>query len=221
MKCKNVKKSVYNSINYEIISMNENLLFIIILGGIMKRSYIVIIVIVLLILLIGGSLIGSYNSLVGLREEVNSQYSNVEVQLERRADLIPNLINTVKGYVKHEDEVIDKITSARENLLKASDISKKAEANEELTNAIDALMVVVENYPDLKANTNFINLQDELAGTENRIAVARRDYNETVKKYNGKIKKVPTNIIAGITGFKEMDYFEADESKKEVPNVEF
>lgn len=186
----------------------------------MKKSYILIIAIVVIILLIGG-FIGSYNSLVTLKENVDSEYSNISVQLERRADLIPNLVNTVKGYVKHEDAAIEKVTTARENLLKAKDIDDKADANEELSSAIDALFVIVENYPDLKASTNFVNLHDELAGTENRISTARRDYNEAAKEYNTKIKKIPTNIIASIFNFDDVEYFEVSKGKEEVPDVEF
>ena len=165
--------------------------------------------------------VSTYNSLVTLSEKVDTEYSNISVVLERRADLIPNLVNTVKGYASHEETVINNITDARQNLLNANNVAEKAEANSKLTDAINALMVVVENYPDLKANTNFINLQDELAGTENRIATARRDYNNAVKEYNTKIKKMPTNIIANFTNFDKKAYFEVSKEKTEVPNVEF
>lgn len=189
-----------------------------------QKNYTVIIiigVILLVIALIIGWGSGSYNKFVALQEEVKTKESAVDVTLERRADLIPNLVNTVKGYVSHEEEVIEQITSARENLLKADDIEEKSEANNELTNAISALMVVVENYPDLKANTNFINLQDELAGTENRISVARQDYNDAAKEYNTAIKSFPNNIIAGMFDFDDVDYFEVSEGKTEVPEVNF
>lgn len=128
--------------------------------------------------------------------------------LQRRADLIPNLVNTVKGYTSHEDAIIDKITTARENLNKAKTVEEKSEANDELSSALNSLMVVVENYPDLKASENFINLQDELAGTENRIAVARKDYNDAVKSYNTSIKKFPGSIFAGMFAFDSKTYFE-------------
>lgn len=187
----------------------------------MKKSYIIIIVIVAVIAIIAFSFIGSYNGLVKLEENVDGIYADVEVQLERRADLIPNLVNTVKGYVKHEESTIEKVTTARENLLKAQSVEDKATANEELSSALNGLMILVENYPDLKANTNFINLQDELAGTENRISTARRDYNNAVKSYNAKIKAIPTNIVAAMAGFDEKEYFKATDSKKEVPNVDF
>ena len=162
-----------------------------------------------------------YNTFVELRETVNSKEAAIDVALERRADLIPNLVNTVKGYVTHEEKIINSITTARENLLKANDIESKTTANNELTKAIDALMVIVENYPDLKANTNFINLQDELAGTENRIAVARNDYNNAAKEYNTAIKKFPGNIIATTFNFDNIDYFEIEEKKQSVPEVNF
>jgi LemA protein len=187
----------------------------------MKKSYIIIGVIVVIIIAIIGFIIGGYNNLVTLEEEVDGKYADIEVQLERRADLIPNLVNTVQGYVDHEEAAIEKVTTARENLVNADGIEEQAEANNELSNALNGLMVIVENYPDLKASQNFINLQDELAGTENRISTARRDYNQAVKSYNAKIKKIPTNIIAGITGFDEKEYFEAEEGKTEVPNVDF
>lgn len=164
---------------------------------------------------------GSYNSLVTKSENVDTKYANISVMLERRADLIPNLVNTVKGYTSHETEIIDKITKARQNLLAAKDVEDKAKANEELTKSLDALMVVVENYPDLKSSENFIQLSDELAGTENRIAVARKDYNDAVKSYNTTIKKFPMNLISGMFGYSKKEYFEASEESTKVPNVEF
>ena len=164
---------------------------------------------------------GAYNGLVGKEEEVDNKLADVSVQLERRADLIPNLVNTVKGYASHEQSVIDSVTDARAKLLSANSASEKAEANQELTTALNNLLVVVENYPDLKANTNFIQLQDELAGTENRIAVARKDYNDAVISYNKELKSFPKNILAGMFGFKEKEYFEAKESSNEVPEVSF
>lgn len=187
----------------------------------MKKGSTVLLVIIAVIIVIALALGGSYNSIVTLEENVNSEFSNVSVMLERRADLIPNLVSTVKGYASHEQAAIDSVTKARENLLQAKTIEEKGEANNELTSALNALMVIVENYPDLKANQNFIQLSDELAGTENRIATARRDYNDAVKAYNSKVKKFPTNLIAGMFGFSEKDYFEVEPSKTEVPKVEF
>lgn len=187
----------------------------------MKKGSTVLLVIIAVIIVISLALGGIYNSIVALEENVNSEFSNVSVMLERRADLIPNLVSTVKGYASHEQAAIDSVTKARENLLQAKTIEEKGEANNELTSALNALMVIVENYPDLKANQNFIQLSDELAGTENRIATARRDYNDAVKAYNSKVKKFPTNLIAGMFGFSEKDYFEVEPSKTEVPKVEF
>ena len=184
----------------------------------MKKSLIVIIVIVLLL---GGLLIGSYNGMVSKAEEVDNKFATIDAQLQRRADLIPNLVNTVKGYMTHEQKVIDSITTARENLVNATTVEDKASASEQLTKALNNLYVIVENYPDLKSNTNFINLQDELAGTENRIAVARKDYNDAVKEYNNLVKTFPNNLTASLFNFKEKSYFEVNNSDKEVPNVSF
>ena len=183
----------------------------------LKTGLIIGAVVVVLVMLFAGS----YNGLVGKKEEVDSKLAQVSVQLERRADLIPNLVNTVKGYASHEQSVIDSVTDARSKLLSANSVEEKAEANQELTTSLNNLLVVVENYPDLKANTNFIQLQDELAGTENRIAVARKDYNDAVKSYNKEIKSFPKNILAGMFGFEEKEYFEAKESSNEVPKVSF
>lgn len=187
----------------------------------MKKSTMILLGVVAFIVIIISMLGGSYNSLVEKSENVDKQLANVDVQLERRADLIPNLVSTVKGYTSHETEIIDKITNARENLLKANTVTEKSNANDELTSALNALMVVVENYPDLKSNQNFIQLSDELAGTENRIATSRRDYNDAVTSYNTSIKKFPTNILAGMFGFNKKDYFEVSEGKTDVPKVEF
>ncbi len=187
----------------------------------MKKSYIVLCVVLAIVVLGVIYSVSAYNSLVDLKETVDAGESEIDNQLERRADLIPNLVNTVKGYVEHEEGIIKNITDARASLVGAKDMKDKAEANENLNKAIDALLVIVENYPDLKANQNFISLQDELAGTENRIANARRNYNDAVKEYNQSIKKFPKNIIANMFNFDKEEYFEVEESKKEVPNVEF
>lgn len=187
----------------------------------MKKSTMIILGVVAVIILVVAMVAGSYNSLVSKSEKVDKEYSNIDVQLQRRAELIPNLVNTVKGYAKHETEAIEKVTTARENLLKANGAAEQSKANDELTSALNALMVIVENYPDLKANQNFIQLSDELAGTENRIATTRRDYNEAVTTYNTAIKKFPTNILAGMFGFEKKAYFEAKAGSENVPNVEF
>ena len=182
---------------------------------------IVLIVIIVLVVIIALYVINTRNALVVLRNKVKDQLSQIDVQLKRRTDLIPNLVNTVKGYMTHEQKVIDSITTARENLVNASTVEDKASASEELTKALNNLFVIVENYPDLKSNTNFINLQDELAGTENRIAVARKDYNDAVKEYNNLVKTFPNNLTASLFNFKEKSYFEVNNSDKEVPNVSF
>lgn len=189
--------------------------------GAISIALIVILAIVGIIAILGLSAVGTYNSLVVAREEVTTEAANIDTYLQRRADLIPNLVNTVKGFTSHETEIIDKITSARENLLNANTMEEKSAANNELTKDLNALMVIVENYPDIKSSENFIALQDELSGTENRIATARKDYNEAAKAYNTKLQSFPTNVIAGMFNFEKADYFEADESSKEVPVVDF
>lgn len=179
-------------------------------------------IVVLAVLVIAGiGTVSTYNGMVNASEKVSSAVANIEAQLQRRADLIPNLVNTVKGYMDHETEVIGSITDSREKLLRAGTLEEKAEANEALTKALSSFNVIVESYPDLKANTNFIQLQDELAGTENRIATARRDYNEAVRTYNGIIKRIPGNFLAGPFGFAEAAYFESTAGSDAVPVVAF
>ncbi len=165
--------------------------------------------------------IGTYNGIVGLKENVDNQSSNISTQLQRRSDLIPNLVNTVKGYTSHESEVLSEISSSRAKLAGAQSMSEKAEADSELSSALSRLLVVVENYPDLKADAQFTTLTDELSGTENRIAVSRKDYNAAVKEYNQKIKIFPANIISGMCGFTPADYFEATAESSKVPTVTF
>jgi len=180
--------------------------------------------IVFILLLMAGSFIGSYNSLQVMDETVTSNWAQVENQLQRRNDLIPNLINTVKGYAGHEKEIFTQIAESRSKLagaVKNGKIGDVNKANAEFNGALSRLLAIAENYPDLKANQNFIALQDELAGTENRIAVARRDYNETVKTLNAKIRTFPTVIIANISGIQAREYFEVEEAATEVPKVEF
>ena len=184
----------------------------------MKKSSIVILAVIAIVIIIIAMFVSSYNNIVAKAEEVDNKFAAVDTQLQRRADLIPNLVNTVKGYAKQEQDVINSVTEARAKLAGATTVSDKAKADEELTSALNRLMVVVENYPDLKSSQNFIQLSDELSGTENRIATARRDYNE---EYNLKIKRFPTNLMAGMFGYSQRDYFEASEQSKEVPNVNF
>ena len=187
----------------------------------MKKSLIVIGVIVLILLVFFLSIRGTYNRLVALDENVKTAWSQVENQLQRRLDLIPNYVETVKGYAKHEREVLTEVTKARAKVAGAGSIEGKIAANNQLSSALARLLVVVERYPDLKANQNFIRLQDELAGTENRIAVERRRYNEAVRMYNTKIRSFPTNIMAGMFGFGRADLFQAPEAAKAPPKVKF
>ena len=189
--------------------------------GAISTAVIILIAIIGIVAILGLSAVGTYNGLVTSREAVTTEAANIDTYLQRCADLIPNLVNTVKGFTNHENEIIDKITSARENLLKANTTEEKLAANNELTKDLNALMVIVENYPDIKSSENFIALQDELSGTENRIATARKDYNEAAKSYNTKLQSFPTNIIAGMFNFEKVDYFEADESSKDVPVIDF
>lgn len=178
-------------------------------------------VILVIILGIFFTVRGMYNSLVRLDEGVKSAWAQVENQLQRRYDLIPNYVETVKGYAKHEKEVFLKVTEARSKVGSAANIKDKINANNELTSALSRLLLIVERYPDLKANQNFIRLQDELAGTENRIAVERRRYNEAVRIYNVKIRSFPTNLMAGVFGFTKAEFFKAPAAAKKVPKVKF
>ncbi|KHO61242.1 LemA family protein [Thermoanaerobacter sp. YS13] len=188
----------------------------------MKNPLIItLIVLAVIAVLVFGTIYGTYNQLVALDENVNSKWSQIDNQLQRRADLIPNLVETVKGYATHEKEIFDSVNKAREKLLSANTVADKAAFNEELNTALGRLLAIAENYPNLKADANFRQLSDELAGTENRIAVARMDYNNAVQAYNTKIRSFPTSIIANMFGFKEREYFKADEAAKTVPKVDF
>ena len=188
----------------------------------MKIALVVLGVIVLCAVLLGGSLMGARNELVTERESINGAWSQVDVVLQRRLDLIPNLVETVKGFAAHEEKAIDSVTAARAAMMGAKSPQDKIQANSQLDSALGRLFVVVENYPNLKANENFIRLQDELAGTENRIAVERRKYNEVVQRYNTDIALFPKNIAASMFGFQREDaYFKADTAAKEAPKVKF
>jgi LemA protein len=189
-----------------------------------KGQKTILIVIGIVILVIAIPLLylkGTYNTLVAMDEGVKGAWAQVENQLQRRYDLIPNYVETVKGYAAHEKEVFLKVTEARSKVGQAGPISEKIAANNELSSALARLLVVVERYPDLKANTNFIRLQDELAGTENRIAVERRRFNETVRVFNTKIRSFPTNLIAGMLGFEKATFFEVPKERQEAPKVKF
>lgn len=179
------------------------------------------IIIGIILVILGISIGGSYNNLVGLNEMVENRWSQIETNLQRRADLIPNLVATVQGYAVHEEAIMTEIAQSRSRLIGAGSAADKAEADQQLNSALSRLLAVVENYPNLKADANFRQLQDDLAGTENRIAVARRDYNDSVQEYNARIKRFPTVIWASMFGFTPHEYFEAKDGAQEVPQVEF
>jgi len=188
----------------------------------MKKTLIIAGIILLLILMMGGMLISSYNRLVGLNESIDGAWAQVENVLQRRYDLIPNLVNTVKGYAKHEKQLLEEVTRLRSQWGTAKNPGDKIKASQGLEGALSRLLLVVERYPDLKANQNFLALQDELSGTENRIAVERKRYNEVVRSYNIVVRRFPSNIAAGLFGFEKRDaYFQAAEAAKEAPKVEF
>ncbi|MCC6343765.1 MAG: LemA family protein [Bryobacterales bacterium] len=188
----------------------------------MKAALITVIVIVLIVLGFGMKLAGIRNDLVTQNEAIKASWAQVDVALQRRADLIPNLVETVKGFAKHEQSVIDSVTKARAALMSARTPMEKIDANQALDGAIGRLLVVVENYPTLKSDQNFLNLQRELAGTENRIAQERRKYNETVQRYNTSIELFPNNIAASLFHFTRNDaYFKTEPGSRAVPNVKF
>lgn len=188
-----------------------------------KKKTLIIVLVVIAILAISAYsfFAGNYNKFVKLDQDVKSSWAQVENQLKRRLDLIPNLVETVKGYAKQEKDVMVEVTNARAKVGGAATVPDKIAANNELSGALSRMLLVVEKYPDLKSNQNFMQLQDELAGTENRIAVERMRYNETVKIYNQAIKSFPANMLAGMYGFKEGAFFEAPKEAKEAPKVKF
>lgn len=187
----------------------------------MKKKSIIIIAVIAVIVIIIATLAGSYNGLVKLETNTDTQLANVQVQLQRRSDLIPNLVNTVKGYAAHETEVFTAVSDARAKLAGASTVEEINTAEGQMNSALSRLLAISEAYPELKSNENFLSLQDELAGTENRIGVARKDYNDAVQSYNVKIRSFPTNILAGMFGFDKKEQFTADESAQSVPDVNF
>ena len=189
----------------------------------MKNSWIILAIIIVVVLLIGGWVAGIYNGLVNLDQGVKTSWAQVENQLQRRYDLIPNLVNTVKGYAKHEKDVFIQVTEARAKIGSAKSVNDKVAASNAMESAIARLLVVVENYPQLKASTNFLALQDELAGTENRLSVARMRYNEEVQKYNTRAKSIPTVMFVRMFGFDgEKAFFKtSSEAAKEAPKVTF
>lgn len=187
----------------------------------MKAVLIIVGILVLAALVLGGSLIGTRNELVTERQSVDGAFAQVDSALQRRADLIPNLVETVKGYAKQEQTVFRDIANARAQLGGARTPDEKLEANSQISNALSRLLVIVENYPQLKSNESFNRLMDELAGTENRINVERRKYNETVQKYNTDLQLFPKNIAATLFSFTPAPYFKADAAARTAPSVKF
>ncbi len=188
----------------------------------MNVGIVILIVILVLLFLAFAIVIGMYNGLVRQRNQVRNAWSQIDVQLKRRHDLIPNLVETAKGYVKHERETLEAVTKARTEAVQAQGVGEQAKAEGKLQGALSRLMLVVENYPDLKANQNFLQIQEELTSTENKVGFARQFYNDQVLKYNTRCESVPTNIVANMFGFKKSEFFEIEEpAERDVPNVQF
>ncbi|MCD9020820.1 LemA family protein [Cohnella silvisoli] len=187
----------------------------------MKRSTMTWLVVGAIVLIVIFSAVGSYNRLVSSETTVDNKAAQIDTQLQRREDVIPNLVSTVKGYAAHEKEVFKAIADARSKLAGAGTTAEKADANNQLEGALSRLLVVVENYPNLKADAQFTRLMDELSGTENRIAVARQDYNNSVTAYNTKIKRFPAAIYASMFGFEKKEFFKAAPGAETVPEVQF
>lgn len=192
-----------------------------------NKGLIITIVVIVLVALWG---ISSYNGLVGMDENVSNQWANVETQYQRRSDLIPNLVNTVKGYAKHESQTLEVVMAARSQATQVKidpsnctpqQLAAYQKAQGDVTTALGKLLAITENYPDLKANQNFLELQSQLEGTENRINVARKDFNDSAKKYNTSLRRFPRNIIASMFGFEKRNYFEAEAGAEKAPKVEF
>lgn len=192
-----------------------------------NKGLIITIVVIVLVALWG---ISSYNGLVGMDENVSNKWANVETQYQRRSDLIPNLVNTVKGYAKHESQTLEAVMAARSQATQVKidpsnctpqQLAAYQKAQGDVTTALGKLLAITENYPDLKANQNFLELQSQLEGTENRINVARKDFNDSAKKYNTSLRRFPRNIIASMFGFEKRNYFEAEAGAEKAPMVEF
>lgn len=193
-----------------------------------KNKGLIITVVVIALVAIWG--ISSYNGLVSMDENVSNSWANVETQYQRRSDLIPNLVNTVKGYAKHESQTLEAVMAARSQATQVKidpsnctpqQLAAYQKAQGDVTTALGKLLAITENYPDLKANQNFLELQSQLEGTENRIYVARKDFNDTAKKYNTSLRRFPRNIIASMFGFEKRNYFEAEAGAEKAPKVEF
>lgn len=187
----------------------------------MGKNRLTILAVVAIVAIVAATLVVGYNHFVGMNEEINGLWAQVENQLQRRYDLIPNLVETVRGYASHEERVFTEIAEARARLAGAATPQDQIRAANELEGALSRLLVIVERYPDLKANQNFIALQDELAGTENRLAVARMRFNDAVKAYNAAIKRFPAVLYARAFGFEPREYFQIGEDAKEAPKVDF
>jgi LemA protein len=188
----------------------------------MGTSMVILLVILAVLFLLVVFVIGIYNALVGLRNQVDNSWSQIDVQLKRRHDLIPNLVETAKGYMKHERGTFEAITNARSQAMGAKTVAESAKAEGALGDALSKFLLVVENYPDLKANQNFLAVQEELSSTENKIAFARQAYNDQVLFFNNKIQMFPSNIVAGVFAFSKRDFFEVSAAaEREVPKVSF
>ena len=187
----------------------------------MKKGLIALAVVLLLVFMVAGSLTGRYNGFVASNEQIDGAWAQVENVLQRRGDLIPNLVSTVQGFAEQEREIFIEVANARSRLAGAASPGEAAAANAGLTGALGRLLAISENYPQLRSNENFIRLQDELAGSENRIAVERRRYNDAVRVYNTNVRQFPNSLMAGTFGFDSREYFEADEAAQEVPTVQF
>ena len=192
-----------------------------------NKGLIITIVVIVLVALWG---ISSYNGLVSMDENVSNKWANVETQYQRRSDLIPNLVNTVKGYAKHESQTLEAVMAARSQATQVKidpsnctpqQLAAYQKAQGDVTTALGKLLAITENYPDLKANQNFLELQSQLEGTENRINVARKDFNDSAKEYNTSLRRFPRNIIASMFGFEKRNYFEAEAGAEKAPKVEF
>lgn len=184
-------------------------------------SILFIAIIVILVIIIIVTIVHMYNNLVGLRNRVKNSYAQIDVQLKRRNDLIPNLVETVKGYAAHEKGVLEEVTKARTGVMNATTVEETSAADNQLTGALKTLFAVAENYPDLKANSNFQQLQSDLTDTEDKISYARQFYNDVVLKYNNACQQFPSNMLARLFGFKEETYFQVPESETAVPEVNF
>lgn len=196
----------------------------------MKKSLVILLCVVGLLALVGGCSVSSYNKMVSMEEGVSNAWANVETQYQRRSDLIPNLVSTVKGYAQHESETLEGVVAARSKAtqmtldvdnLTPEKLQQYQQAQGEISSALGRLLAITENYPDLKANQQFQELQAQLEGTENRISVERRNFNEAARGYNSYIRRFPNNIFAGIFGFDKKAYFEAAEGAEQAPKVEF